>query len=323
MSTTRSNGSARSLRLSGFVSSLKQFRVSLSSMITGKRLSRHVRNLALPALVLATLIFVPILSVLPWPDAVFADSTVYVAPNAQFAGPSAGYIGQWIQFTDQSTGDITSWLWNFGDGQTSNLRNPTHSYAAYGTYTPSLTVSNPVASDSQTMNHSLLISRGVSGLTPAGSDITVTVGDVVVTFDTVTDAGYTDLLPSPGNPAGPTPPNFQTQGVFMDVSTTATYSGPITVGIPYDPSPPHPQNLKLFHWVGHWDDVTTSVDTTNHIVYGEVTSFSWFFIGGEWVWVDEGAHNAPAFPNIYIGIGAALGAGVLAYFVRRRLIRSL
>ena len=32
-----------------------------------------------------------------------------------------------------------------------------------------------------------------------------------------------------------------------------------------------------------------------------------------------GTGGAPVFPNIYIGIGAALGAGVLAYFVRRRL----
>ena len=33
-----------------------------------------------------------------------------------------------------------------------------------------------------------------------------------------------------------------------------------------------------------------------------------------------GAHSAPVFPSIYVGIGAALGAGILAYFVRRRLI---
>ena len=35
-----------------------------------------------------------------------------------------------------------------------------------------------------------------------------------------------------------------------------------------------------------------------------------------------GASSAPAFPSIYVGIGAALGAGIMAYFVRRRLAHS-
>jgi len=50
------------------------------------------------------------------------------------------------------------------------------------------------------------------------------------------------------------------------------------------------------------------VDTTNHIVYGEVNSLSWFFIGGEWLWIDDGGgtRHAPAFPSLYLGIGAAL-----------------
>jgi hypothetical protein len=32
-----------------------------------------------------------------------------------------------------------------------------------------------------------------------------------------------------------------------------------------------------------------------------------------------GTTSAPVFPNVYIGIGAALGAGILAYLARRRL----
>jgi hypothetical protein len=114
-------------------------------------------------------------------------------------------------------------------------------------------------------------------------------------------------------------------GPFRDVVTTTSYAGTITVGLPYDPSGvPDEQKLRLFHWNGsQWQDVTTSVDTTNDIVYGQVESLSWFFIGGEWVWVgDGGAAGVPVFPNIYIGIGAALGAGALAYMLRRRFIRS-
>lgn len=42
-----------------------------------------------------------------------------------------------VQFLDQSSsrhGTIVSWLWNFGDGQTSTIQNPLHTYAEAGTY---------------------------------------------------------------------------------------------------------------------------------------------------------------------------------------------
>jgi PKD repeat protein len=37
---------------------------------------------------------------------------------------------------------ITSWSWNFGDGATSTLQNPTHTYTVNGFYTVSLTVTD-------------------------------------------------------------------------------------------------------------------------------------------------------------------------------------
>jgi len=44
-----------------------------------------------------------------------------------------------VQFTDLTIG-ATSWLWNFGDGATSTLQNPSHTYSTYGDYTVSLTI---------------------------------------------------------------------------------------------------------------------------------------------------------------------------------------
>jgi PKD repeat protein len=46
-----------------------------------------------------------------------------------------------IAFTDTSTGSPTSWLWAFGDGETSTAQNPTHTYATTGDYTVTLTAS--------------------------------------------------------------------------------------------------------------------------------------------------------------------------------------
>ena len=50
-----------------------------------------------------------------------------------------------ILFTDQSVSTyspINSWNWDFGDGQTSLLKNPSHVYSAPGTYTVTLTIGN-------------------------------------------------------------------------------------------------------------------------------------------------------------------------------------
>jgi PKD repeat protein len=45
-------------------------------------------------------------------------------------------------FLDGSSGGPTSWLWDFGDGNTSTVQNTIHNYATYGVYEVSLTVSN-------------------------------------------------------------------------------------------------------------------------------------------------------------------------------------
>ncbi len=53
--------------------------------------------------------------------------------------------GDPVNFIDNSVinvGSITNWTWNFGDGNTSALQNPTHTYANPGTYTVNLTVTS-------------------------------------------------------------------------------------------------------------------------------------------------------------------------------------
>ena len=73
------------------------------------------------------------------------------APSAAFVGsPTSGCAPLSVNFTDQSTGDITSWSWTFGDGGTSTAQNPSHNYADAGVYTVSLTVTGPGGSDVET-----------------------------------------------------------------------------------------------------------------------------------------------------------------------------
>ena len=69
-------------------------------------------------------------------------------PEANFtAAPREGKAPLTIQFTDTSTGNVTSWFWDFGDGSNSTSRNPKHKYTGTGTYNVNLTVSNAFGSD--------------------------------------------------------------------------------------------------------------------------------------------------------------------------------
>jgi len=58
------------------------------------------------------------------------------------ASPTSGKVPLKVQFTDTSTGEPTSWKWDFGDGSKSFSQNPTHKYSKAGVYTVSLTVKN-------------------------------------------------------------------------------------------------------------------------------------------------------------------------------------
>jgi hypothetical protein len=69
-----------------------------------------------------------------------------------------------VNFTDQSTGDITSWSWDFGDGATSTEQNPSHTYTDAGTYTVSLAVTNPCGSDTKTKTDFISVRAGMPGI---------------------------------------------------------------------------------------------------------------------------------------------------------------
>jgi PKD repeat protein len=95
-----------------------------------------------------------------------------------------------VSFEDWSTGEVETWLWDFGDGDTSDNQNPTHEYAEEGIYMARLTITaGPWTS---TCTHSIVVcDRDPSEWPPIIDDIyaqdnwgvapftTIVVGDVV------------------------------------------------------------------------------------------------------------------------------------------------
>lgn len=71
------------------------------------------------------------------------------SPDADFTSlpPEVGGTiniceGGEVHFQDQSSNDVITWVWDFGDGAQSNDQNPSHQYNTAGTYTATLTVYN-------------------------------------------------------------------------------------------------------------------------------------------------------------------------------------
>ncbi len=126
--------------------------------------------------------------------------------------PQAG--GNVVTFADQSTaGDtsITSWKWDFGDGSTSTDQNPTHTYAAPGRYTVTLTVtdsagnSNDVSTDYTAVAQEFTPASAPTNLQATPGDHTATVtwdpptdtaGLPVDYYDVALNTGYHTTVPA-------------------------------------------------------------------------------------------------------------------------------
>ncbi|RPJ50711.1 MAG: hypothetical protein EHJ95_06570, partial [Methanobacteriota archaeon] len=113
--------------------------------------------------------------------------------------------------------------------------------------------------------------------TPTGTNVSVVVGDITLTFAAVTAEGLTtvDTLNSP--PA--LPDGYLTTGaLYYDLNTTTTYTAPVTVCLSYTPGSVA-EPVRLLNYDGSaWVDVTTTNDPGAGIVCGEPGSLSPFAI---------------------------------------------
>lgn len=135
------------------------------------------------------------------------------APSADFVADNTNVeVGQTVNFTDQSTGDITTWSWDFDNNGTEDSaeQNPSYVYNTAGTYTVSLTVTGPGGSDTETKPDYIQVTEpppvyvisgqitesgaGLDGvtvdLTGSMTDSTVTAGGGNYSFN-VPDGDYT------------------------------------------------------------------------------------------------------------------------------------
>jgi gliding motility-associated-like protein len=91
-------------------------------------------------------------------------------PLADFtATPVSGCSPLVVSFSDGSTGNPTLWFWDFGNGATSTLKNPSTTYFIPGTYTVTLTATNASGSHTKTKQQYITV-YGKPTVAFAGND---------------------------------------------------------------------------------------------------------------------------------------------------------
>jgi PKD repeat protein len=97
-----------------------------------------------------------------------------------------------VKFTNQSTGNITTNAWNFGDGGSSTEASPTHVFQAVGTYNVILTVTSPGGSSSVTRQITVQnpsVPAPLAGLVPSTTEGTA---PLTIQFDATDSSGQID-----------------------------------------------------------------------------------------------------------------------------------
>ena len=140
-------------------------------------------------------------------------------PEADFTSFADGFV---VDFTN-STVDGTSYMWDFGDTGTSDLENPSHTYASDGIFTVTLTATNACG------DHVVTYDVNISNLPSAAFSSNVTAGCTALTvqFEDNSSSNVDSWLWSfeGGNPATSTLQNpevvYETAGVY-DVELIVT-----------------------------------------------------------------------------------------------------
>lgn len=179
-----------------------------------------------------------------------------IPPVADFNASSTNSCSTTISFYDLSSNNPTSWLWDFGDGNTSTQQNPTHTYAGNGTYTVSLTATNQYGSNTETKLNYITIN--VSGNSPIAASCTPVTQDGSLGFG-ITNFTLNTINSNTGDAS---------EG-YTDLTCSYTT---LYVGHTYNYSVTHdsPTNHNCVAWIDYNNDGI--FDPNNEVIFSDASS---------------------------------------------------
>ncbi|MEI6853981.1 MAG: PKD domain-containing protein, partial [Bacteroidota bacterium] len=195
-------------------------------------------------------------------------TVIGTAPAVNFSNTSV-CSGHAVQFTNSSVPAGNAWYWDFGDGQSSILQNPTHVYTSGNTYSVNLTVSSGGCSNSY--SKPIIITQSPIAEFSSGS---VCLGDSNLFFDESLPA-VGDTITSWSWDFGDTSPLSSTQNPHHIFSTIGTYNVSLAIqtikgceatishNVTVVGSAPPPLNFTIFEPIN------------NYITSGHTLQFAW------------------------------------------------
>jgi PKD repeat protein/lysophospholipase L1-like esterase len=220
---------------------------------------------------------------------------------ANFTGtPTAGTAPLTVTFTGPSTGSITNWFWDFGDGGTSNATTSSvnNTYTTAGVYSVTLIVSGPCGTGSTTLPNYITVSNCMPPVANFTGAATTGAAPLAVTFtdlstgsitnwfwdfgdgnttnttansvgDTYTTAGVYSVTMIVTGPCGTnslTLPNYITVSNY--VPPLANFTGTPTSGAePLTVTFTGPSTGSITNWFWDFGDGNTTNVTTNSVVH--------------------------------------------------------
>lgn len=180
-----------------------------------------------------------------------------------------------VVFADQTTGStIVSWDWDFGDGNSSSVGAPSHTYAGPGTYTVSL-VATSVEGCSDSIQYNVTIhpnpvadfSSTVACFGEASefTDLSTIVSGSIVSWDWNFGGGNTSNIPDPSHVYS----NFGTNPATLTVTSDQGCVG--TVTLPVDVTPP-PVIPAIYH-----DSVCQGFPAQLRVTVPAGMTVSWYY----------------------------------------------
>ncbi len=245
------------------------------------------------------------------------------APDAAFAASAVSGVAPLpVSFTDQSTNSPTNWAWSFGDGGTSTVRNPSHTYAAPGSYTVTLTAANSGGFDAETKTNYIMVSAppppppvaAFNGVPTSGSaPLTVAFTDESANQPTSWVWNFGDDGTSTEQDPNHT---YSTAGAYSVTLTTTnaggshtvTYHGYITVTALPPPPPPPPPPVADFTGQMRAGAAPLTVIFADRST-NSPTSWAWSFGDGGTATTQNPSHTYLAAGNFTVSLTAGNAGG--------------